>query len=86
MVVPMDARKFPVQCDDIPALCPAMYPYLDRMTFKTVVPNDEMIAAFLMEDFQDMLMLTRGEACGLLKRLPPEMVRVRVRQSKLHRF
>ena len=72
----MDARRFPPESDDIATLCPAMFPYMDNMTFRTVVPNDTIISAFLTEDFLDMLVLTRDDPVGLLKTMPPEMVSV----------
>ena len=79
--MPLDAAEFPAHGSfDVAEACPSMFPYKDEMDFKKVVPDDDMVNAYLLEDWGNMLALTKADPVGLLKHLPEEMDRVQDRR------
>ena len=74
--MPLDAAEFPEPGSfEVAEACPAMFPYKEEMEFRKVVPDDDMVNAYLLEDWGNMLALTKADPVGFLKYLPVEMDR-----------
>lgn len=62
--MPLDAAEFPAHGSfDVAEACPSMFPYKDEMDFKKVVPDDDMVNAYLLEDWGEHACSNESRPC-----------------------